>query len=248
MNNNNFFVQNTNMKKTEFDNVCHICYNRQCVLEKVQVKYRRIIVKKKLNRIFSFSFVFLIGVISFVKVTALEVNDKNNSIHLTYEVKEKEEVLIKNQEIFEFYKMNYKELKRLIAEKQRQEEIKKEQERIEFKNTIAEFSKQFIGNPYVSGGTSLTNGADCSGFVQTIFKTFGYKLPRTTSEQASIGTGVLLEDIEVGDIISYGYGSYVTHSALYIGNNKIIHASTPEGGIRIDNINIIPIVTIRRVI
>lgn len=204
--------------------------------------------KNKLNRIFIFSFVFVISAISFIKITALEINNINNKIHLTYQVKEKDEVLVENNKIFEFYKTNYEELKRLIAEKQRQEEIKKEQERIELKNRIVKFAKQFVGNPYVSGGTSLTNGADCSGFVQTIFKTFGYKLPRTTSEQSRIGTGVSLEDIEVGDIISYGYGSSVTHSALYIGNNKIVHASTPQGGIRIDNINIIPIVTIRRVI
>lgn len=204
--------------------------------------------KNKMNRIFAFSLVFVICMISFIKIKGLEVNNKNNNIHLMYEIKEREEVLIKNNEIIEFYKQNYKELKRLIAERQRQEEIRKEQERIDLKNTIAEFSKQFVGNPYVSGGTSLTNGADCSGFVQTIFKTFGYELPRTTVEQALVGEGVSIEDIEIGDIISYGYGSSVTHSALYIGNNKMIHASTPEGGIRIDNINIIPIVTIRRVI
>lgn len=205
--------------------------------------------KNKSSRIFIFSLVFVICAINFIKITALEINKVNNSnIHLTYQIKEKEEVLVENNKIFEFYETNYDELKRLIAEKRRQEEIRKEQERINLKNTIAEFSKQFVGNLYVSGGTSLTNGADCSGFVQTIFKTFGYELPRTTSEQALVGTGVSLEEIEIGDIISYGYGRYVTHSALYIGNNKIIHASTPVGGIRIDNINIIPIVTIRRVI
>lgn len=210
--------------------------------------YRRIIVKNKLNRMIIFSLIFVISFVAFTRINAIEIKDVNVKIHLTYKVKEKDEVLVKNKEIFKFYKTNYKELQRLIEEKQRQEEIQKEKERIELKNGIVEFSKQFVGNPYVSGGTSLTNGADCSGFVQTIFKTFGYSLPRTTSEQALVGEEVSLEEIEIGDIVSYGYGSSVTHSAIYIGNNKIIHASTPVGGIRIDDINIIPIVSIRKII
>ena len=92
--------------------------------------------KNKMNRIFAFSLVFVICMISFIKIKGLEVNNKNNNIHLMYEIKEREEVLIKNNEIIEFYKQNYKELKRLIAERQRQEEIRKEQERIDLKNTI----------------------------------------------------------------------------------------------------------------
>ena len=204
--------------------------------------------KNKLNRIVIFSLIFIISFIAFIKINALEIKVDNAKIHLTYKVKDKDEILVKNKEIFKFYKTNYKELQRLIGEKQRQEEKQKEKARLELKNGIVEFSKKFVGNPYVSGGTSLTNGADCSGFVQTIFKTFGYSLPRTTSEQALVGEEVSLEEIEVGDIISYGYGNSVTHSAIYIGNNMIIHASTPEGGIRIDNINIIPIVSIRKII
>ena len=204
--------------------------------------------KNKLNGIIIFSLIFVISYITFTNVYALEIKVDNEKIHLTYKVKDKDEVIVKNKEIFKFYKTNYKELQRLIGEKQRQEEKQKEKARLELKNGIVEFSKRFVGNPYVSGGTSLTNGADCSGFVQTIFKTFGYSLPRTTSEQALVGEEVSLEEIEIGDIVSYGYGSSVTHSAIYIGNNKIIHASTPVGGIRIDNINIIPIISIRKII
>lgn len=204
--------------------------------------------KNKLNGIIIFSLLFVISFMVFNKVNAIEIKNDSVNFLLTYKVKDKDEVLVKNKEIFKFYKTNYKELQRLIGEKQRQEDIKKEKERLELKNEIVEFSKQFVGNPYLSGGTSLTNGADCSGFVQTIFKTFGYSLPRTTTEQALVGEEVSLEEIEIGDIVSYGYGSSVTHSAIYIGNNKIIHASTPVGGIRIDNINIIPIISIRKII
>ncbi|MBQ9071714.1 MAG: C40 family peptidase [Bacilli bacterium] len=98
------------------------------------------------------------------------------------------------------------------------------------------------------GGTSLTNGADCSGFVQTVYATYGISLPRTTTEQSVTGTSVAIESIEVGDIISYGYEGIVTHSAIYIGNGMIVHASTPELGIRIDNMYIMPILAIRSVI
>lgn len=143
---------------------------------------------------------------------------------------------------FEDYK---KEQARLEMENYRIEKAKKQ--RIEFKTKIVNFAKQFVGNPYVSGGTSLTNGADCSGFVQTIYKTFGIMLTRTTPEQAVLGVGVTMDEIEVGDIVSYGYDGMATHSAIYIGEGKIIHSSTPELGIRIDNINIMPILTIRRV-
>ena len=200
--------------------------------------------KNKLNRILILSLVF----ISFIQVDAIETNKINNSIHLKYEVKEKEEVLVENKKIFEFYESNYKELKRLIAEQKRQEEIIKEQKRLALKSELIAFSKQFVGNPYVLGGNSLTNGTDCSGFVMLVYLTYGYNLPRTTSEQSVIGTEVSIEEIEVGDIVSYGYNGFATHSALYIGDGMIIHASTPEGGIRIDNMYIIPIQSIRRVI
>ena len=204
--------------------------------------------KKNLNRILTLSLVFVIVFISFIQVDAIETNKTNNIVHLKYEVKEKDEVLVKNNNIFEFYEKNYEKLKFLIAEQQRQEEIIKEQKRLALKSELVEFSKQFIGNPYVSGGTSLTRGSDCSGFVMSVYGNYGYDLPRTTGEQAVIGTEVSIDDIEVGDIVSYGYNGFATHSALYIGDGMIIHASTPELGIRLDNMYIMPIQTIRRVI
>lgn len=115
-------------------------------------------------------------------------------------------------------------------------------------NELVTFAKQFEGNPYVYGGTSLTDGADCSGFIQSVYLNFGISLSRSAAAQSFDGYGISVNDIDVGDIISYGYNGQVTHSALYIGNGMIIHASTPEGGIRIDHMHIMPIITVRRII
>lgn len=112
---------------------------------------------------------------------------------------------------------------------------------------VASYAVQFVGNPYVAGGTSLTNGADCSGFVMSVYANFGVSLPRTAPAQASVGTSVPLDQIQAGDIVSYGYNGNVSHSALYIGNNTIVHASTPSLGIRTDSMYIMPIVSVRRV-
>ena len=112
---------------------------------------------------------------------------------------------------------------------------------------VASFAVQFVGNPYVSGGTSLTNGADCSGFVQSVYANFGVSLPRTAPAQSTVGYSVPVDQIQAGDIISYGYNGNVSHSALYIGDNTIVHASTPSLGIRTDSMYIMPIVSVRRV-
>ena len=112
---------------------------------------------------------------------------------------------------------------------------------------VASYAVQFVGNPYVYGGTSLTNGTDCSGFVMSVYAAFGISLPRTTGGQAASGYGVSIDEAQPGDIVSYGYNGYVSHSALYIGNGMIVHASTPELGIRVDSMYIMPIITIRRI-
>jgi cell wall-associated NlpC family hydrolase len=96
---------------------------------------------------------------------------------------------------------------------------------------IVSYAKKFVGNPYKWGGTSLTKGADCSGFTQSVFKHFGISLPRTSSEQRSVGTKVSsLKNAKAGDLICY-YG----HVAIYMGNNKIVHASSAKTGIKISN-------------
>ena len=121
---------------------------------------------------------------------------------------------------------------------------------IDTSNAIVKYAIQFKGNPYVSGGTSLTRGADCSGFTQSIYKHFGIKLPRTPSAQAKSGRKVGFNELKPGDLVFYSGngGKSVTHVALYIGGGKIIHASTPKGGIKISTVNIMIKMTARRII
>lgn len=100
---------------------------------------------------------------------------------------------------------------------------------------LIEYAKQFLGNPYVYGGTSLTRGTDCSGFTMRVFEHFGYSLSRTSREQAYNGTRVSLSEIQPGDLLFYKHGSTIGHVAIYIGNGQIIHASTERTGIIIGN-------------
>lgn len=99
---------------------------------------------------------------------------------------------------------------------------------------IVSYAKQFLGNPYVYGGNSLTNGVDCSGFTSQIFKNFGVSLSRSSAEQyVNNGTRVDASDIRVGDLMFYGNSGNVSHVGMYIGNGQIIHASTTKTGITI---------------
>ncbi|HJC24232.1 MAG TPA: C40 family peptidase [Candidatus Eisenbergiella merdavium] len=100
---------------------------------------------------------------------------------------------------------------------------------------LVNYSKQFLGNPYVWGGTSLTNGADCSGFVQSIFKKYGVSLPRTSSAQSTVGSKVSLSEAQPGDLVFYAKNGRVNHVAIYIGNGQVIHASNARTGIKISN-------------
>lgn len=109
---------------------------------------------------------------------------------------------------------------------------------------IADYAMKFIGNPYVYGGTSLTNGADCSGFVQSVYKHFGISLPRTSSEQGKSGRAVNgLDNARPGDLVWYS-----GHIGIYIGNGKIVHASNPKNGIITSNATYRTILGIRRIV
>lgn len=113
---------------------------------------------------------------------------------------------------------------------------------------IAAFATKYVGNPYVWGGTSLTKGADCSGFIQTVYKNFGYTIPRTSRQQAVAGKKVSEKNLKPGDIISYASQGVVNHVALYIGNRKVVHASNPKDGIKISNYNYRNVHSIRRIV
>ncbi len=102
---------------------------------------------------------------------------------------------------------------------------------------ICQYAKQFLGNPYVWGGTSLTNGADCSGFVSSVFKKYGVSLPRTSSAQSGVGTKISASELKAGDLIFYAKGGTINHVAIYIGGGQVIHASSPKTGIRISSYN-----------
>lgn len=102
---------------------------------------------------------------------------------------------------------------------------------------ICQYAKEFIGNPYVWGGTSLTKGADCSGFVMKVFQKYGVKLPRTSRTQANCGTTIKVSEARPGDLIFYAKGKTINHVAIYIGNGQVVHASSPKTGIKISNVS-----------
>lgn len=100
---------------------------------------------------------------------------------------------------------------------------------------VASYAGQFVGNPYVYGGTSLTNGADCSGFTQSVFANFGISIPRTAAAQASSGTPVDLSEIQAGDLLFYYGDSGIGHVTIYMGNGQVVHASNASTGITISD-------------
>ena len=102
---------------------------------------------------------------------------------------------------------------------------------------IADYAVQFVGNPYVYGGTSLTNGTDCSGFTMSVMANFGIGLARTAADQPYGGTSVAISDIMPCDLLFYSDGSGISHVALYIGGGQIVHAATESQGIIISNYN-----------
>ena len=102
---------------------------------------------------------------------------------------------------------------------------------------LCQYAKEFLGNPYVWGGTSLTRGADCSGFVLSVFKKYGVGLPHSSVAQSGLGTTIKVSEAQPGDLIFYGNGRSINHVAIYIGGGQVIHASNPKTGIRISNVS-----------
>ena len=107
------------------------------------------------------------------------------------------------------------------------------EESASLRSRIVNYAMKFLGNPYVWGGTSLTRGADCSGFVMSVFANYGVSLPHSSGSQAGCGTSISASEAQPGDLFFYGNGSRINHVAIYIGNGQVVHASSPRTGIKI---------------
>ena len=114
--------------------------------------------------------------------------------------------------------------------------------------SLISYAKQFIGNKYVWGGTSLTNGTDCSGFTLRVFQKFGYSHPRTSAEQAGCGSSVKLSELKPGDLVFCKRGGRVHHVAIYIGGGQIVHAAGAKWGIITSNMNYSRVSHARRIL
>lgn len=144
---------------------------------------------------------------------------------------------------------NQATVKKVEEEKKVEEPIKSvPQPNTDVATSLVNYAKQFVGNPYKSGGTDLYNGVDCSGFTMKIYEHFGYSLPHASKSQVSSGTRVSVDEMAPGDLIFYGYNGSVSHVAIYIGNGQIVHAGTTKTGIVIASYNIMPIITVKRIL
>lgn len=156
------------------------------------------------------------------------------------------------ESVFEYAESKEEEEARLEKEaeeaRKREEEARKKaekeaREKAGSGQAVVDYACQFIGNPYVWGGTSLTNGADCSGFVQSVYKHFGVNLPRTSGEMRGAGTGVSYSEAIPGDIVCYD-----GHVGIYMGDGQIVNAINSAKGIGILSATYTNIVTVRRVL
>lgn len=155
--------------------------------------------------------------------------------------KKKEEPEKEPEQIFEYAESKEEEEKRL-EEEAKEAENGDEPVQSSSGQAVADYACQFIGNPYVWGGTSLTDGADCSGFVQSVYKHFGVDLPRTSGELRSAGRAVNYEEAAAGDIICYD-----GHVGIYMGDGQIVNAINSSRGIGILSATYTNIITVRRI-
>ena len=128
-------------------------------------------------------------------------------------------------------------IQQTVEDARKKAEEEAEAQRVAKRQAVVDFALQFEGNPYVYGGTSLTNGADCSGFVLSVMANFGVSLPRTAASQSTVGTPVSLDSIQPGDLLFYQGSGGIGHVTMYIGNGQVVHASNPSTGITVSSIN-----------
>ena len=118
----------------------------------------------------------------------------------------------------------------------------------DFRVDLCQYAKEFLGNRYVWGGSSLTKGTDCSGFTMSVYKKYGISLPHSSVSQSKMGTKVSLAEAKAGDLVFYAKGGTVNHVGIYIGNGQVIHASNPKQGIKISPVGYRTIHSIRQYI
>lgn len=129
----------------------------------------------------------------------------------------------------------YVEISTQLPKAQTMTELKYGQGVSDVRVSLVSFATQYVGNSYVWGGTSLTRGADCSGFVLSVYAQYGISLPHSSRAQANYGTRINASEAQPGDLFFYGHGKGINHVAIYIGNGQIVHASSPSTGIKISN-------------
>lgn len=181
------------------------------------------------------------------QVSEAEPENSDESVPETTSLNE-----INPESVFEYAESKEEEEARLLKEaeeaREREEEERKKaaeeaKEKAGSGQAVVDYACQFIGNPYVWGGTSLTNGADCSGFVQSVYKHFGIHLPRTSGAMRSSGTGVSYSEAIPGDIVCYD-----GHVGIYMGDGQIVNAINSARGIGILSATYTNIITVRRVL
>ena len=167
-----------------------------------------------------------------VDITSLDVETIENSFSLGETLEE------------EAVRLAEEEAARVAAEQERlaAEAAAAEAAKVGQRQALVDFAKQFIGNPYVWGGTSLTRGTDCSGFVKSVYAHFGVSLPRTSYSMRSVGHAVSFDDIQPGDIVCYS-----GHVGIYAGNGQIVNAIDESHGIGMSSVKYTKIITIRRI-
>lgn len=128
---------------------------------------------------------------------------------------------------------DYVDISTQLAKAQTMTEVRYGQGVSDVRVSLVQYATQFVGNPYVWGGTSLTRGADCSGFVLSVFAKYGISLPHSSGAQSNCGRRISASEAQPGDLFFYGNGSRINHVAIYIGNGQVVHASSPKSGIKI---------------
>lgn len=244
-----------------------LCYNNYHTFKKERLKV--FIIDKKIKIIslvillmlLTTRYVFLVNQEKSVNKVLIAYASSFETANILEEIDSAGETIKSSSEVIKIAQEEEKRKKEEEEKKRKEEEAKKKKEEVRTKSIVSDtstntglaseivnYAMQFVGNPYVYGGNSLTTGTDCSGFTSLVFKHFGITLDRTAAGQAYNGREVSLSDIRPGDLVLHGYDGVIIHAALYIGNNQVVHALNENTGIIVTDYQIMPIISVRRVL